>query len=124
MTLSITRVQANTIPLHGDARATIEAMLPYLAEAGAGERSSPARGYVVAARRLIAYYDIQRHEPQYRDSAGNSSAASRRKPITVWDITQLGFYARTHWRVNHPKVYVDSGYSFNLGYSFDYGAAA
>ena len=32
------RIQSNTIPLHGDAKATIEAMLPYLDEARAGER--------------------------------------------------------------------------------------
>ena len=36
----------------------------------------------------------------------------------VWDITQFGYYARTHYQVNHPKTYIDSGYSFNLGYSF------
>ena len=36
----------------------------------------------------------------------------------VWDVTQFGYYARTHWKVNHPKTYIDSGYSFNLGYAF------
>ena len=36
----------------------------------------------------------------------------------VWDITQFGYYARTHYQVNHPKTYLDSGYSFNLGYGF------
>ena len=36
----------------------------------------------------------------------------------VWDINQLSFYARTHWPVNHAKTYIDSGYSFNVGYSF------
>ena len=45
----LTRHQANTILLHGDARATIEALLPYL----------------IAARNLIAYYDIRLKEPQY-----------------------------------------------------------
>ncbi len=35
-----TRVQSNSIPLHEDARATIEAMLPFLIEAGAGDRPS------------------------------------------------------------------------------------
>ncbi len=49
----LTRVQANTIPLHGDAKATIEALLPHLAEAGASDRSSPEEA-VAAARRLIA----------------------------------------------------------------------
>ncbi len=36
----------------------------------------------------------------------------------VWDVTQFSYYARTHWQVNHPKTYIDSGYSFNLGYAF------
>ena len=60
----LTRVQSNTIPLHGDARATIEALLPYLIEAGAQERPSPAEA-VSAARSLITYYDIRLKEPQY-----------------------------------------------------------
>ena len=112
----LTRVQANTVPLHGDARATIEAMLPHLAEAGAGDRPSPVEA-VSAARRLIAYYDIQTKEPQY------PVLELMRKGIPedafiAWDITQFGFYARTHWQVNHPKTFIDSGYSFNLGYSY------
>ena len=37
---------------------------------------------------------------------------------TVWDVTQFGYYSRTHYQVNHPKTYIDSGYSFNLGASF------
>ena len=112
----LTRVQANTIPLHGDARATIEAMLPYLREAGAGDRESPADA-VTAARRLIAYYDIQLHEPQFPVMEAMRRAIPQ-DAFTVWGITQLGFYARTHWQVNRPRTYIDSGYSFNLGYSF------
>ena len=112
----LTRVQANTIPLHGDARATIEALLPYLTEAGAGDRESPADA-VTAARRLIAYYDIQLHEPQFPILEAMRRAIPQ-DAFTVWGITQLGFYARTHWQVNHPRTYIDSGYSFNLGYSF------
>ncbi|MDE0236084.1 MAG: thiamine pyrophosphate-binding protein, partial [bacterium] len=54
----LTRIQANTIPLHGDAKATIDALLPLLIEAGCQERPSPAEA-VTAARRLIAYYDIR-----------------------------------------------------------------
>ncbi len=60
----LTRIQPNTIPLHGNARATIEAMLPFLMEARAGNRPSPVAA-VLAARRLIAYYDIRLKEPQY-----------------------------------------------------------
>ncbi len=112
----LTRIQANTIPLHGDARATIEALLPMLIEAGAGERGSPARA-VAAARRLIAYFGIREEEPQYPIL----EAIQRGVPgdaFVVWDVSQLGFYARTHHQTNHPKTYIDPGYSFNLGYSF------
>ena len=112
----LTRLQANTIPLHGDARATIEALLLFLMEAGAGERPSPVEA-VSAARSLIAYYDIGLREPQHPVL----EAMRRGVPedaFVVWDVTQFGYYARTHWQVNHPKTYIDSGYSFNLGYAF------
>ena len=112
----LTRVQSNTIPLHGDARVTIEALLPYLIEAGVGERPSPVEA-VSAARRLIAYYDIRIKEPQYPilEIMQNSIPEDA---FIAWDITQFGYYARTHYQVKHPKTYIDSGYSFNLGYSF------
>ena len=112
----LTRVQANAIPLHGDAEATIEALLPFVLEAGAGNRPSPAEA-VAAARRLIAYYDIQLKEPQYAivDAIRNGVPQDA---FAVWDVSLLGFYARTHWRVSHPKTYIDSGYSFNVGYAF------
>ena len=112
----LTRHQANTIPLHGDARATIEVLLPHLIEAGAEQRPSPAEA-VSAARKLIAYYDIRLKEPQY----AVLEAMQRGIPqdaFVVWDVTQFGYYARTHYQVNQPKTYIDSGYSFNLGYAF------
>ena len=112
----LTRHQANTIPLHGDARATIEALLPYLIEAGARERPSPADA-VAAARSLIAYYDIRLREPQYAVLEAIQSTIPE-DAFIVWDVTQFGYYARTHYKVKHPKTYIDSGYSFNVGYSF------
>ena len=112
----LTRHQANTIPLHGDARATIEVLLPHLADAGAGGRPSPAEA-VSAARRLIAYYDIRLKEPQYPVLEAMQRGIPR-DAFIVWDVTQFGYYARTHYQVDHPKTYIDSGYSFNLGYGF------
>ena len=116
----LTRVQANTIPLHGDARATIEALLPYLIEAGAGDRQSPAEA-VVAARNLIANYDIRLKEPQYSVLEAMQKGIPENAFI-VWDVTQFGYYARTHYKVTHPKTYIDSGYSFNLGLLLPDGA--
>ena len=112
----LTRVQANTIPLHGDARATIEALLPFLMELGAGDRPSSAEA-VKAARNLIAYYDIGLKEPQYPVLEAMQKGIPEDASV-VWDVSQFGFYARTHWQVTHPKTYIDSGYSFNLGYAF------
>ena len=112
----LTRIQSNTIPLHGDARATIEALLPLLMDAGANKRPSPVEA-VAAARSLISYYDIRLKEPQY----AVLEAIQRGVPeeaFVVWDVTQFGYYARTHYKVNYPKTYIDSGYSFNLGYAF------
>ena len=112
----LTRVQSNTIPLHGDAKATIDTLLPYLIDAGAGERPWPGAA-VTAARNLIAYYDIRLREPQYAVIEAMQKGIPQ-DAFTVWDVSQLGFYARTHYQVNHPKTYIDSGYSFNLGYAF------
>ena len=112
----LTRVQANTVPLHGDARATIEALLPVLMEAGEGNRQSPSEA-VTGARRLIAYYDIRLQEPQYPILEAIKNSIPE-ETFTVWDVTQFGYYSRTHYQVNHPKTYMDSGYSLNLGFSF------
>ncbi len=109
------RIQSNTLPLHGDARATIGAMLPHLDEAGAGERPSPAEA-VSAARSLIAYYDIRLKEPQHPVLEAIQGSIPE-DAFIVWDVTQFGYYARTHYKVNHPKTYIDSGYQFNVGYS-------
>ena len=110
----LTRVQANTIPLHGNAKTTIEALLPHLIAAGVGDRSSPAEA-VDAARRLISYYDIREKEPQYPILEAIQRGAPE-DAFIVWGVTQFGYYSRTHYQVNHPKTYIDSGYSFNLGY--------
>ena len=112
----LTRVQANTIPLHGDAKTIIKALLPHLIAAAAGDRPSPAEA-VDASRRLISYYDIREKEPQYPILEAIQRGAPE-DAFIVWGVTQFGYYSRTHYQVNHPKTYIDSGYSFNLGYSF------
>ena len=112
----LTRVQSNTIPLHGDARATIAVMLPILIAAGAGDRSSPVEA-VTAARGLIAYYDIGDKEPQYPIMEAIRRSIPEDSFIS-WDVSQFGYYARTHYQVILPKTYIDSGHSLNLGCAF------
>ena len=112
----LTRIQMNTIPLHGDAKATIEALILHVVDAQATKRPSPAEA-VAAARRLIAYFDIREKEPQYPILEAIQRGAPDDSFI-VWGVTQFGYYARTHYQVNQPKTFIDSGYSFNLGYAF------
>ena len=52
----LTRHQPNTIPLHGDVGATIEALLPHLADEKAGNRPSPqvGKGHGRIERRVAA----------------------------------------------------------------------
>ena len=103
----LTRIQANTIPLHGDAKATIEALIPYLVEANAGDRSSPAAA-VTAARNLIHYYDINLEEPAYENLETMQNVIPD-DAFIIWDVTQFAYYARTHYQINVPKTYIDSG---------------
>ena len=114
----LTRIQANTIPLHGDARATIEALLP-VPDGGRvqADRTVACGSGQSAARSLITYYDIWLKEPQYPVLEALQKGIPE-DAFIVWDVTQFGYYARTHWQVTHPKTYIDSGYSFNLGYAF------
>ena len=112
----LTRVQTNIIPLHGDAKATLEALLPILLDATKSRRPSPIEA-VTAARSLIRYDNISQMEPQFLIMEIIHRSVPEDSFI-AWDITQMGYYARTHYQVNHPKTYIDSGYSFNLGYAF------
>ena len=66
---------------------------------------------------LIAYYDIRLKEPQYAVLEAIQDAIPDDSFI-VWDITHFGYYARTHYKTDHPKTYIDSGYQFNVGYSY------
>ena len=110
------KTHTNTLALHGDAKATIEALIPILNKYGAGERSSPAAA-VAEARRRIATDPLERNEPQHSVLQA-LQAGIPEEAYVVWGMTQLGYYSRGHYQVFEPKAYVDSGYAGNLGYSF------
>lgn len=98
----LTRHQANSIPLHGGARAIIGVLLPHLTEAGAGERPSPVEA-VSKVSKLIAYYGNGLGKPQYGVLKVMRSFIPEHA-FVVWDVTQFGYYARTHYHTNHPKT--------------------
>ena len=110
------KTHTNTLAMHGDARATIEALIPILNEIGAGERPSPAAA-VAEARRRIATDPLERNEPQHSVLQALQSGIPE-DAFVVWGMTQLGYYSRVHYQVFKPRTYIDSGYAGNLGYSF------
>ncbi len=111
------KTHSNTLALHGDAKATMEALVPHLLAAGVGERPSPAKAVAAARRRVEDVSSIERNEPQHTVLEALQTGIPE-DAFVVWGMTQLGYYSRVHYRVYEPKTYIDSGYAGNLGYSF------
>ena len=111
----IGQIHKNTLGLNGDAKVTLQALSGALKRLNS-HRESPAK-MVKAARRRTEESTDERTEPQ--DSLLRAlRQAIPREAVTIWGMTQLGYYARPFWPAYFPKTYIDSGYSGNLGYSF------
>ena len=44
-----------------------------------------------------------------RDEPGIRLISTRHEQAATYMVTQFGYYARTHYKVTHPKTYIDSG---------------
>ncbi len=109
----IGRNHRNTTGLVGDARGTLAAILERLRAAGPSRPSQKAERETL--RREIAA--MRRQEPQ----ASILEALREGTPedaILVAGMTQIGYYSRPFWPVYHPRTYLTSSYSGNLGYAF------
>src|SRR5262249_57936751 len=109
----IGRNHKNTTSLVGDARATLSALLERFRAAGPPRASQKAERDALRTR--IAAMPPQ--EPQ----ASILKALREGTPhdaILVAGMTQIGYYSRPFWPVYHPRTYITSSYSGNLGYSF------
>ncbi len=105
-----------TVGLVGDAKGTLVALQAECAKAGAGNRPSPAER-VSEIRKSLEGKEEEKDQPQ--DSIMNALRdGTPEEAIMVFGMTQLGYYSRLHWPVYHPKSYIDSGYSGNLGFAF------
>ncbi|HLQ22808.1 MAG TPA: thiamine pyrophosphate-dependent enzyme, partial [Gemmatimonadales bacterium] len=109
----IGRNHPNTFGLVGDARATLEALLERL-RAAAPPRA-PAKAEREALRAEIAVAAIQ--EPQ-ASILKALRAGTPEDAIFVAGMTQIGYYSRPLWPVYHPRTYLSSSYSGNLGYAY------
>jgi len=109
----IGRNHPNTFGLVGDARATLEGLLERL-RAAAPPRP-PAKAEREALRAEVAAFAAQ--EPQ-ASILKALRAGTPEDTILVAGMTQVGYYSRPLWPVYHPRTYLSSSYSGNLGYAY------
>jgi acetolactate synthase-1/2/3 large subunit len=109
----IGRNHRNTTGLVGDARATLEALLDRLRAAGPPRPSQQAERAALRAR--IAAMPPQEPQASILRALREGTPA---EAIFVAGMTQIGYYSRPFWPVYHPRTYLTSSYSGNLGYAF------
>jgi len=109
----IGRNHPSTTGLVGDARATLEALLERFRAAAPPRASQKAEREALRAE--IAVAAIQ--EPQ-ASILKSLRAGTPEEAILVAGMTQIGYYSRPGWPVYHPRTYLSSSYSGNLGYAF------
>lgn len=110
----IGRNYPNTLGLLGDARRTLEAMLPILT---ANISQRPSRQAEMEILRAERDKDIQKIEPQNSFTRAIRSAMPE-NGILVADMTQIGYHSRVGYPVYEPGTYITSSYFGNLGYAF------
>jgi acetolactate synthase-1/2/3 large subunit len=106
------RNHAKTFGLVGDARATLEGLAGRLR--GTPPRESRQAEWE-ALRARIAESDTQ--EPQ-SSIVKALRAATPDDAVFVAGMTQIGYYSRPFWPVYHPRTYLTSSYSGNLGFEY------
>jgi acetolactate synthase-1/2/3 large subunit len=109
----IGRNHPNTFGLVGDARATLEVLLERLRAAAPTRASLKAEREALRAE--VAVAAVQ--EPQ-ASILKALRAGTPEDAIFVAGMTQIGYYSRPLWPVYHPRTYLSSSYSGNLGYAY------
>ncbi|HYB42481.1 MAG TPA: thiamine pyrophosphate-dependent enzyme, partial [Candidatus Methylomirabilis sp.] len=109
----IGRNHPTAVGLVGDACATLEALLERLRAAAPPRPSLKAEREALRAE--IAALATQ--EPQ-ASILKALRAGTPEDAILVPGMTQIGYYSRPFWPVYHPRTYISSSYSGNLGYAY------
>ena len=109
----IGRNHRNTFGLVGDARATLLLLLERLRAAAPPRPSLKAEREALRAEIAVAIVQ----EPQ-ASILKALRAGTPEDAIFVAGMTQIGYYSRPLWPVYHPRTYLSSSYSGNLGYAF------
>jgi acetolactate synthase-1/2/3 large subunit len=109
------RNYANTVPLVGDAKATLEAL--YTTLSGTLPPPLSRVDEVVALRQERREHEHARREPL----AGFVRAIRNAMPddgVLISGMTQVGYYSRAYYPVYQPRTFLTSSYFGNLGYAY------
>jgi acetolactate synthase-1/2/3 large subunit len=106
------RNHKKTLGLAGDAQATLLALLERVRAGGARE-SRKAEWEALRARVV----ETGTSEPQASINAALRAAVPE-DAVLIAGMTQLGYYSRPFWPVYHPRTYINSSYSGNLGFEY------
>ncbi|MCI0548741.1 MAG: thiamine pyrophosphate-dependent enzyme, partial [Candidatus Rokubacteria bacterium] len=109
----IGRNHKKTTGLVGDARATLEALVERLRAGGAPRPSRKAEREALRAE-IAAAMSQDPQAPILR----SLREGTPENAIFVAGMTQIGYYSRPFWPVYHPRTYLSSSYSGNLGYEY------
>ncbi|MBS96619.1 MAG: thiamine pyrophosphate-binding protein [SAR202 cluster bacterium] len=109
------RIQKSVTSVNGDAKLSIQKLTDKIKSMGGTSLNSP--GEMVAKIREQVTSGDQITEPQ-NSILDSLRAGMPKETITVWDMTQMGYYSRAFWKTYYTSTYIDSGYSGNLGYAY------
>ena len=109
----IGRNHPTTTGLVGDARATLARLLEALRADGP---TRPSRREEHAALKTAVAAESNQ-EPQ-ASILKSLRAATPEDAVFISGMTQVGYYSRMFWPVFHPRTYLTSSYSGNLGYEY------
>ena len=104
-----------TVPLVGDAKATLEALHATLS--GKLPQQPSRADEVVALRQERREHEHARREPL----AGFLRAIRNAMPddgVFISGMTQVGYYSRPYFPVYQPRTFITSSYFGNLGYAY------
>lgn len=105
----------DVLPVIGDAKVSINKISQGIKAMGGTNLNSPTED--IKKIRKILDSGIEGLHPQH-EILNSLREGMPRETISVWDMTQLGYYSRAAFKTYNTSSYFDSGYSGNLGWAF------
>ena len=111
----IGKFHKDVLPVIGDAKVSIRKLIDLTNQMGGTNLESPASQ--VKKIREILESGSEGLQPQH-DILDSLRNGMPKETISVWDMTQMGYYSRAAFKTYSTSTYFDSGYSGNLGWAF------